>query len=160
MHTPGLHETKLLKFIRLGIYLTIFIVPLVIFRDFLSPFHYGKVIVFRSLIEILGAAYLVLILKDRAYLPQRNKIFGAVALFVLAFLITATTSFLTYPSFWGSLERMGGFWSFVHYFVFYIILISVMTKREHWQMAINITIFTGILSAFYGFGQKTNFDIF
>lgn len=152
-------ESDLAKFIRFGIYLTA-LVPLVIFKDFLSPFHFGKVLVFRSLTELLGAAYLILILKDRSYLPRIDKVFWAFLLFVSVFALTTLTSVLKYPSFWGTLERMGGFWTFWHYFLFFIILISVLTKKEHWQRLFDLTIFVGVLSAFYGFGQKTNLDFF
>lgn len=152
-------ELGLVKFLRFGIYLTA-LVPLIIFKDFISPFHFGKVIVFRSLIEILGVAYLILIFKDRVYLPKRDKIFWALVLFTLAFALTTVTSILPYPSFWGSLERMGGLWTFGHYFLFFIILTSVLKQKEHWQKLFDLTIFVGVLSAFYGFGQRTNIDFF
>ncbi len=147
------------KFIRFGIYLTAFI-SLVIWKDFISPFHFGKVIVFRSLIEILGGAYLILILKERSYLPRRDRIFWAFLFFVLAFTLATLTSVLKYPSFWGTLERMGGLWTFWHYFIFFIISTSVLTKREHWKRLLDLTIFAGVLSAFYGFGQKTDIQFF
>ncbi len=134
--------------------------PLIVFRDFISPFHFGKVVVFRSLIEILGAAYLILVLKDRSYLPRKDKLFWAFFLFVLAFSLTTLTSILPYSSFWGSLERMGGLWTFWHYFLFFVILTSVFTKKEHWQKLFSLSILAGVLSAFYGFGQKTNIDFF
>ena len=154
-----MREITLVKFLRFGIYLTAF-VPLIIFKDFISPFHFGKVIVFRSLIEILGVGYLLLILKDGSYLPRRDKVFWALFLFVLVFTLTTITSILPYPSFWGSLERMGGLWTFWHYFLFFIILTSIFTKREHWERLFDISIFVGVLSAFYGFGQKTDIDLF
>ena len=155
MTRQNMAESNLVKFLRFGIYLTVF-VPLIIFNDFISPFHFGKVLVFRSLIEILGAAYLPLILTDRSYLPRRDKIFWAFLFFVGAFTLATITSVLPYPSFWGTLERMGGLWTFWHYFLFYIILTSILTKGEHWQKLLNLTIFAGVLSAFYGFGQKTS----
>ena len=102
MQTRTTKESNLVKFLRFGIYLAVF-VPLIIFKDFISPFHFGKVVVFRSLIEILGIGYLALILKDRSYLPRRDKIFWALLLFVLAFSLTTITSVLKYPSFLGTL---------------------------------------------------------
>ena len=159
MQKTGVQESGLVKFLRFGVYLTAF-TPLIIWKDFISPFHFGKVMIFRSLIEILGAGYLILILKDQMYLPRRDKIFWAFFLFTAAFTLTTLTSVLRFPSFWGSLERMGGLWTFWHYFLFFIILTSLMTKREHWQKLLNFTIFTGVLSAFYGFFQKTNLDFF
>ena len=152
-------EPYLVKFIRFGIYLTAFL-SLIVFKDFISPFHFGKVIVFRILIEVLGAAYLVLVLKNQTYLPRRDNIFWSFLLFTLAFMLATATSVLRYPSFWGTLERMGGLWTFWHYFLFYIILTSVLTKKEHWYRILNLTIFAGVLSAFYGFGQKTDIDFF
>ena len=57
MERSNQKESGLIKFLRFGIYLTA-LVPLVIFKDFISPFHFGKVVIFRSLVEILGVAYL------------------------------------------------------------------------------------------------------
>ena len=159
MQKQTTRESNLVKFVRFGIYLTA-IVPLIIFKDFISPFHFGKVIVFRSLIEVVGVLYLILVLKDRSYLPRPDKIFWAFLLFTAAFTLTTVTSVLPYPSFWGSLARMGGLWTFWHYFLFYIILTSVLTKKEHWFRMLDITIIAGILSAFYGFGQKTDISFF
>ncbi|OGM98976.1 MAG: hypothetical protein A2915_03375 [Candidatus Yanofskybacteria bacterium RIFCSPLOWO2_01_FULL_41_34] len=152
-------ESGLVKFIRFGIYLTA-LVPLIIWKDFISPFHFGKVIIFRSLIEVLGVAYLVLVFKNRFFLPRRDRIFWALLFFALAFTLATLTSVLKYPSFWGTLERMGGLWTFWHYFLFFIILTSVFTKKEHWQRLLDLTIFIGVLSAFYGFAQKTNIEFF
>ena len=159
MNKQDLQESNLVKFIRFGIYLTA-LVPLVIWKDFISPFHFGKVLVFRSLIEILAVAYVVLILKNRSYLPHRDRIFWAFFFFVLTFTLTTITSVLPYPSFWGSLERMGGLWTFWHYFLFFVILTSVFTKKEHWQRLFELSIFVGVLSAFYGFGQRTDIQFF
>src|SRR3989344_2247813 len=152
-------ESGLVKFLRFGIYLTAFM-PLVIWKDFISPFHFGKVLVFRSLVEILAVAYIILILKNRSYLPRRDKIFWAFFLFVAAFSLTTLTSVLQYPSFWGGLERMGGLWTFAHYFLFFIILTAVFNKKEYWLKLFNLSVFVGVLSAFYGFGQKTDIEFF
>ncbi|MDP2910254.1 MAG: tetratricopeptide repeat protein, partial [bacterium] len=143
------------KIITWGIYLTA-LVPLIIFSQFVSPFHFGKVVIFRSLVEILAVFYFVLVIKDRSFLPQKNIllwIFGAWALF---FGISTIFSVNPYMSFWGTLERMGGFWSFLHYLVYFIILTSVFRKRENWLNLLELTILIGVLSAFYGFLQRTD----
>lgn len=152
-------DPGLAKFIRFGLYLTAF-VPLIIFREFISPFNFGKIIVFRSLIEILAAAYIILVLKERSYLPRRDRIFWALIFFIVVFAITALSGVNPYNSLWGNIERMGGLWNLTHYFLYFIILISVFTKREHWHRFFNFIIFAGVLSAFYGFFQRTNIDFF
>ncbi len=153
--------SKLLdKILRYFIYSAAF-VPLVIFSDFISPFHFGKVVILRSMIEIMAVFYLILIAKDRRYRPNLKHplviIFG---LFTLFFGISTIVSVNPYLSFWGSLERMGGFWSFLHYLVYFLILTSVLKKREDWFRLLKVMVFVGALSAFYGFGQRTNISWF
>lgn len=152
-------ERLLAKILKYFIYITAF-VPLIIFSQFISPFHFGKVVVFRSLVEIMAVFYFILILKDRSYLPSRHPLLIIFALFTLVFGVSTSISVNPYLSFWGSLERMGGLWSFIHYLVYFIILISVFKTREDWLRLFKLAIFVGVLSAFYGFGQKTDIKFF
>lgn len=135
-------------------------VPLIIFSQFISPFHFGKVVVFRSIVEILAVFYFILILQDRRWLPPKHALLTAFVLFTFVFGVTSIISINPYLSFWGSLERMGGWWSFLHYLVYFIILTGVFKTREDWLRLTKLMVFVGVLSAFYGFGQKTNIDFF
>lgn len=149
----------LARVLRYGLYV-LAIVPLVIFSQFISPFHFGKVIVFRSLIEIMAVFYVLLVWQDRSYLPKINKLFWAVMAFTAAFTLAAITSINSLQSFWGTLERMGGLWSFWHYVVFYIILVSILRTYKDWETFLKITVGVGVLSALYGFGQRTDISFF
>jgi len=148
-------ESKLAVVLRYLLYITAF-VPLIIFSDFISPFHFGKVVVFRSLVEIMVVPYVLLMWADASYRPKTTRIFWAFLFFTLAFSVTTVTSTQPFQSFWGTLERMGGLWTFWHFFLFFIILTSVLRTRKNWLTFFEITVFVGLLSAFYGFGQKTN----
>lgn len=154
-----MQEPKLAKIIKYCIYASAF-VPLIIFSQFISPFHFGKVVVFRSLVEIMTVLYLLLIWRSPYYLPKTNKIFWSFFGFVLIFSLTTLTSIQRYESFWGSLERMGGLWTFWHYFIFFVIISSILRNKKDWFMFFNIMIIAGIISAFYGFGQKTDMKFF
>jgi len=149
----------LVKILKIGVFFVAFI-PLIIFKDFISPFHFGKVIIFRSIIEFMAIFYFILVLRDKSYLPKKHPLLIIFGSWVALFGITTATSINPYLSFWGSLERMGGLWTFAHYFLFFIILISVFRKREDWLRLLKVTIFVGFLSAIYGFGQKTNIEFF
>ncbi|PJE51027.1 MAG: hypothetical protein COV29_02005 [Candidatus Yanofskybacteria bacterium CG10_big_fil_rev_8_21_14_0_10_36_16] len=150
-------EDWIVKILKAGVYLTAF-VPLIIFSEFVSPFHFGKVVVFRSLVELIAVFYLILVLKDRSWLPPKHPLLVVFGLLTASFVLTTATSINPYLSFWGSLERMGGLWSFVHYLVYFVILISVFKERKDWHNILRLTIFVGFLSAVYGFGQKTDID--
>lgn len=142
--------------IKYGIYLSA-LIPLVIFSEFISPFHFGKVLVFRSLVEILAVFYVVLLIqKGKVYLPPRTPLFWAVTLFFLAFGLTTFTSVNIYQSFFGTLERMGGWFSFLHFWLFFVIASAVLRKREDWLTFIKVSLAVSLLSAFYGFLQKTD----
>ncbi|MBI2062883.1 MAG: tetratricopeptide repeat protein [Candidatus Yanofskybacteria bacterium] len=154
-----MRELLLVKITKYLVYATAF-VPLIIFSQFISPFHFGKVVVFRSLVEIMAVFYFILIIKDRGYFPKKHILLTIFSLFTLIFVISTFISVNPYLSFWGSLERMGGLWSFIHYLVYFIILISIFKTREDWLRLFKIVIFVGALSAFYGFGQKTNIEFF
>lgn len=154
-----MQEPLLAKILKYLIYIAAF-VPLVIFSQFISPFHFGKVVIFRSLVEIMAVFYLILILKDRNYFPKKHLLLTIFALFTLVFGVSTFISVNSYLSFWGSLERMGGLWSFVHYLAYFIILTSIFKTREDWLRLLKLSIFIGVLSAFYGFGQKTNIKFF
>src|SRR3989338_6618071 len=93
-------------------------VPLIIFKDYISPFHFGKVVVFRSLVEVMAVFYLILVLRDRRWLPPKHILLGIFGLLTVMFGITTIFSVNPYLSFWGSLERMGGFWTFTHYLIY------------------------------------------
>ena len=134
--------------------------PLIIFSQYISPFHFGKVVVFRSVVEAMLALYAVLVMMHREYRPRIDRFFLAFLAFAVAYSIATFTSVNVYQSFWGTLERMGGMYSFWHYFAFYVIITSILRTREEWLMFLKITVGVAVLSAFYGFGQRTNIAFF
>ncbi len=150
-----MHEKILVKILRCGLYAVAF-VPLVIFSQFLSPFHFGKAVIFRSLIEILSIVYLMLIIRDPRYLPPRTKIFWTTTLFTIVYAVTSLTGVDWHLSVWGSLERMGGLYSFVHFWLFFVIATAIFRTKKDWLDYIRISIFVSLLGAVYGFLQKTN----
>ncbi|HXV27034.1 MAG TPA: tetratricopeptide repeat protein [Candidatus Paceibacterota bacterium] len=148
-------EPFLAKLIRWAMWATP-AVALIIFSQYMSPFHFGKVVVFRTLIQLLLACYLVLIWQDKSYRPRLDVIGWAFLAFALAFTVTTFTSVSPYHSFWGTIERMGGLFTFWHYFAFFVMLTAVMKERRDWYVLLNLTIVAGVFSAFYGFLQKTD----
>ena len=131
-------------------------VPLIIFSNYISPFHFGKVVIFRAIVEIMLVFYVVLILRHKSYRPKASIIMWVFLGFAMAFSITTATSVIRYQSFWGGLERMGGLFTFWHYFLFFLMMISVFRSEKDWFRLLDVTIFVSLLSAFYGFGQRTS----
>jgi hypothetical protein len=86
-----INEPGLAKLLRWLIYISA-LVPLVIFSQYMSPFHFGKVIVLRSIVQVMVVLYLLLIWRDRSYLPKSHPILWAFVAFTVAFTITSVTS--------------------------------------------------------------------
>ncbi len=168
MNMNGKINDFLYKILRYGLLLAVF-VPLVIFRNNFSVFNFGKVIVFRTLIEILLIAYVILAVRYEEFRPwprfadfkklkllfgPRHIIFAAISLFTLSFSVSTFLGVNLHKSFWGEWERMGGLFSWLHYYAFFIMLISVFRKREDWLNILRLSIFAALVSSFYGFLQK------
>jgi len=97
----------------------------------LSIFHFPKVIVFRSIVEIMLIFYVLLIIGNKKYRPDwKNPLLIAVTIFTALYILTSITGVNLYRSFWGTLERMGGVFSFVHYWIFFVILTSVFNNNN------------------------------
>ncbi|HZZ99284.1 MAG TPA: tetratricopeptide repeat protein [Candidatus Paceibacterota bacterium] len=136
------------------------LMPLIIFSQYISPFHFGKVVVFRAVVELMAALWLVLIWLKPQYRPRMTWLNWAILALMGAYTLTTFTSVEVYQSFWGTLERMGGLFSYWHFILFYFIIISVLRTKEDWRNFLRITVIVGLLSALYGFGQKTSISFF
>ncbi len=141
-----------LKLLRWGIFASLFL-PLVIFSQYISPFHFGKMVLFRSLVAVMAVIYILLVISDKKYLPRWTPIVIAFTIFTGIYALTSFTGVDFNYSFWGTLERMGGLFSFLHFWVFFIILVSVFRDRKSWEKILKISIFVGLLSILFAYGQ-------
>jgi len=145
-------EQTYLKILRWGIFLAIF-TPLILYPQFLSIFHFPKVIIFRSIVEIMLIFYILLILANKKYRPKWNALLITITIFTGLYIGSSITGVNFYRSFWGTLERMGGVFSFIHYWIFFVILISVFKEKKDWLKLLRLTVVAGFLSILYAYGQ-------
>jgi len=141
------------KILRWGIFVSLFI-PLIIFSQYLSPFHFGKMVIFRILVEIMAVFYIPLMLADKQYRPKWSLILKSFSIFTALYVITGLVGVNTYNSFWGSLERMGGIFSFIHFWVYFLILVSMVKKEFYWDKILKVSTLVGFLSILFAYGQR------
>lgn len=134
------------------------LIPLVIWQDYVSPFHFGKALTMRVAIEMLFILYTILVLRDRSYAPKATPIFITTILFFVAYAVSTLFSFDAFTSMWGTLERMGGLYSLLHLALFFVMLSGVMKTTDHWLTLVKFSVVVSLVSAFYGFLQKTNLE--
>ncbi len=146
----GMKWGKILK----GIILAgIFVVPFIVLfvnRSLFFPYITSKAFLFRITIEIILAAWLILILIDKKYLPNRSLILGAVGVFVVVIILATIFGANPYNSFWSNAERMEGLVTYLHLAVFLLVTVSVLREEKTWLWFMKTHVIAGFLVAVYG----------
>ncbi len=143
--------------------LTIALTPIVYTgQKTLYPFIFGKVIFFRSLVEIaliLSLIYLIIRLfssGDREFKIGtsffKNRLFALFALFTISGVLSTIFAVDKYTAFWGTLERGGGLLGFLHFFIF-LCLTAVFFQKKDFLPFFKISLIIGFVVILYGLFQ-------
>jgi|GEM_PF-1862383 tetratricopeptide (TPR) repeat protein/O-antigen ligase len=126
MNTQNLLE----KILRFGLYLVSLTVFVVIPGTFF-PFVFARTMIFQILVEVLGAIWLYLSVKERKEL-KRGVIFYSVSAFWFVNFLATIFSANAHVSFWGKAMRMDGFLFFSHLLIWFLILIFEFKEEKGW----------------------------
>ena len=108
----------------------------------------------------MAVFYIVLIIAEKKYRPKWTLILISFSIFTFLYFFTGLTGVDFYSSFWGSLERMGGIFSFLHFWVYFLILTSIIRTKENWDKILKISVFVGFLSILFAYGQRLQLGSF
>ncbi len=136
----------------MGLYAVPFVL-LVVSYSTIYPFMVGRNLTFRIIIEVLFGAWVLLVLRDRSFLPKRSSLFIAVTVFVGIMGLADILGVDRYMSIWSTHERMEGLLMLGHLFAYLIVASSVFRTRELWDRFFYCTIGVSIFSFFYGILQ-------
>ncbi len=126
-------------------------------NDYFFPYITGKNFGFRIIVDVVFAAWVILAMYEVKYRP---KISGIVWSFgTLLIIMFYANLFGEHPqsSFWSNFERMDGYVSLVHTFLYMFVLGSVLSTKEHWQYLLNTSLVIAFVVAFYGLAQYGGF---
>ena len=132
------------------------ITPLLVSTSLFFPFITGKGFFFRIVTEIILALWLILAFRDLAYRPKRSWILTAMGSLLLVLTLATAWGANPYRSFWSNFERMEGLISYLHLFVYFIILISVLKKEKLWQWFSQSLLVVNAIIAIYSLLQLTD----
>jgi O-antigen ligase/tetratricopeptide (TPR) repeat protein len=143
-------------FLKVIVYGGLFVIPfltLFVADNYFFPYITGKNFAFRIIIELVFAAWFVLMLLEAKYRPKFSWIlvsFGS----LLGVMFFANL-FGNHPqsSFWSNFERMDGYVTLVHVFLFVFLLGSVFTTKKIWLYFLNTTLGVAAIAAIYGLAQ-------
>jgi O-antigen ligase len=134
---------NLLKFC---VYLTFFVPLIVMPNSFIFPFIVPKVLALRSLILIAGGLYAVLLITNwKEYKPRLTSVMIMVALFMVSFGMSTIFGVDPYHSFWDNHERMLGFFTLLHYGLYFFICTSIFKTWGDFQKSLKVFVCAGSL---------------
>lgn len=147
------------KFLRIIIKLgsgAILFLPLFVYRSVLYPYIFSKIIVFQVIVEILLVAWLfLLIYGSRKYrLNFRQPLLLSLSIFILVLIISSFVGVDLERSWWSIQERMTGIITLLHFYLWFLILASVFSRKKDWLFLIKTTLISSFLVGLYGLGQK------
>lgn len=131
---------------------------LFVFPDLLFPFITSKQLSFNILMEVLLAIWLVFIMRYPEYRPKKNLITYGLLAYFLAILASCLVSVSFNLSFWGDAERMLGVFHLLHFFIFYLILISVFRTWSDWKVLLLSSVVVATVVSFLGLTGKNAYS--
>jgi O-antigen ligase/tetratricopeptide (TPR) repeat protein len=136
----------------------IFAVPfltLYVENDYFFPFITGKNFWFRIIVDVSFVAWVLLALYEPKYRPKWSWLVGGFGALLVVMFFANLFGAHTSSSFWSNFERMDGYVSLVHTFMYFVILGSVMLNEKLWRRLLNVSLAVAFAVALYGLAQYT-----
>jgi O-antigen ligase/tetratricopeptide (TPR) repeat protein len=123
----------IVRWITLAALFLIPVLPLLVANDMFFPFITGKNFWFRILTEVAFVGWAILALSDKKYRPNFSWTFVIFAAFVVWMAIADAFAVNPDKAFWSNFERMEGWVGLVHFFLFFVVLGSMMSAEKLWR---------------------------
>src|SRR3989344_4669967 len=117
------------------------------------PFITGKAFLFRVAVELAFFLYLALAVSDKTYRPKWDALTVAFAVFVGVMLVADIFAINSAKALWSNFERMDGFVTLAHLFVYFIVASSVLKSRRDWKVWILSAVAISIYMLYFSFLQ-------
>ena len=138
------------------VYTGIFAVPFLTYyvaNSNFFPFITGKNFWFRIIVDITVVAWMLLALYDAKYRPKFSWIFASFSVLLIVMFFANLFGEHPLSSFWSNFERMDGYVSLVHTFLYMVVLGSVLTTKKQWQYLFMTSLGVAFAVALYGLAQ-------
>ena len=148
-------QHKTIKWLVSLFVIALFFTPLFVLpKSFIFPFVVPKVLALRSIILILFGIFVVgYITKQKVYTIQKTPLLKIIIVFFCCLGISTFLGIDWYKSFWDNHERMLGFFTLVHYGVFFLVLSSVFKTAAEWKILFRWFLGAGSVVMLLGFWQ-------
>ena len=158
---PQKYENFLVILLRFSLVLVL-LLPLVVnstpFPDTIFPYLMGKALFFRITVEVMFVFWITLLLINSKYKPKFSILLFTLGLFLSISLLSSLFSVDIDKSFWSTLDRMEGFIDLFHWFVYFLILVSINVDWNSWIKYFNYQLIVGFFLVVLGLFEVLGFD--
>lgn len=144
------------NYLKYSVISLLFLIPfvgLIVSSNLFFPYITGKNLAFRGLVEIAFALYIILALRIPTYRPKLSSIFIAFSTFIVVILAADIFGIYPFKSFWSNFERMEGFFTHLHLFVYFIMMSAVFTGEKIWTYFFQTSLGASVIMGLIGVGQ-------
>lgn len=135
----------------------ILLTPFVITPQTIFPFIVGKALYARVIIEVVFGFWVLLAFLSPAYRPPRSWLLILFGLALGVSLVAACSGVSVQRSLWSSYERMQGVVDLAHWFVFALVLASVVRTVQAWSVLLNLNLGLSLMMALLAIAQSYYF---
>ncbi len=143
-------------FLKAIVYGGVFAVPfitLLVANDLFFPFITGKNYTFRVLVGVMFFAWIALALLDVRYRPKFSWMLGGFAALLVVMFFANLTGAHPPTSFWSNFERMDGYVTLVHLFLYILIAGTMLQNQQQWTWFWYTSLTVATAVALHGLGQ-------
>lgn len=145
------------KWVVLGVLFLIPFLPLYVDSSLFFPFITSKGFAFRILIGLGAGAYVLLALLEPKYRPRFSWTLALYGAFVAWMAIANFFAVNPHKAFWSNFERMDGWVTMIHAFLFFIVAGSVLSADKLWKRWWQVVLAASVLVSLHGLWQIMGF---
>ncbi len=138
------------------VYTGLFAIPfltLYVESDYFFPYITGKNFWFRIIVDVVFGAWILLAIYEVKYRPKISGIVWSFGALLVVMFFADLLGVHPDSSFWSNFERMDGYVSLVHTFLYMLVLGSVLQTKRQWKVFLNTSLVVAFAVAFYGLAQ-------
>lgn len=122
--------------------------PFIISSKYFFPFVGLKSIYFMALVEIIFAAWVILMIFTPKYRPHLNALLLILTVFLASQIVSSVFGVDFSRSFWSKYERMTGLLMQFHLFAFFLVISSTFREKKDWLRIFGVSVFASVLMSF------------
>lgn len=135
-----------------GVFIIPFL-PLIVTNSLFFPFITGKNFIFRIVVEIAFAAWVILAFYDAKYRPRFSYILVSFGALLGIMALADAFGVSPHKSFWSNYERMDGYVTLIHLGLYFVVAGTMLQTERLWHFFLNTSMLVALFMMLYGFCQ-------